>query len=359
MRFAATLSRLQAVQTPRNHAFIKKATEAMAGRKPKLIVDTLSPTNSHLLNLALSDVVPNKYMNPQFPLPSDEPPLPYGHHLVYFPLQLPTSMLMPDGTDPDHSPGDPFVRRMWAGGELTFHRGQQLRLDNRRAVCLETLGAPVMKLGASEAQDKIFVNVRRRYGRIRDEKDSDLVGMDNMLSGHADSVFIDETRSLVFMRKPPPASQDGAGSGAAKKTSERDTDLSFSTALSDVMLFQFSALTYNAHVIHYDRQAAKAREGIDDLLVHGPLMLVLMTTALGHVCRTEKLEIRHFKYRNLKPLHPNEDMEVGVRQTKKNDEHDAGEADSRSYEVWIRGPDGRHAVKATATLVPSQSSTLD
>jgi len=128
-------------------------------------------------------------------------------------------MLTPDGTDPDHAPGYPFVRRMWAGGSVRFRPGWRdaLRLDGRRVVCVETVGEPVVKLGSAGSsgvggQEKVFVEVRRRYyGGVKD----------GILSANADgdadgAVMIDETRRLVFMRER----RSGKGLGPAQEQTQ-------------------------------------------------------------------------------------------------------------------------------------------
>jgi hydroxyacyl-ACP dehydratase HTD2-like protein with hotdog domain len=127
--------------------------------------------------------------------------LPQGHHLVYFPLQLPPSELMSDGTDPAHFPGEPFTRRMWAGGELKFLPGweEKLRLDGRRAVCVETVvKQPVMKWENVVGKEKVFVDVRRVYYANGEEADWAMHASEERAAVH-------EVRKLVFMREPEPA----------------------------------------------------------------------------------------------------------------------------------------------------------
>ncbi len=90
--------------------------------------------------------------------------MPQGHHLVYFPPQVPGSDLLPDGTDPLQSPGPPFVRRMWAGGSLVFNaaRKRHLQLDTTRATCIEKISDVSVK--GTEGDEKVFVNIERRIG---------------------------------------------------------------------------------------------------------------------------------------------------------------------------------------------------
>ncbi len=160
----------------------------MQARPHKAIVDVLSPMPSHLLNVALSDVLPPECDPAHFDRARPDPPsaavvLPQGHHLVYFPLQLPPSQLLADGTDPAHAPGAAFGRRMWAGGSVHFAPGwaDSLRLDGRRTVCVESIGDVALR------SDKVFVDVWRRYG----------------LAEAPDVPLIEEKRSLVFMTGPP------------------------------------------------------------------------------------------------------------------------------------------------------------
>jgi len=223
-------------------AYLRESKARIAARPPKLLFDSLSSTNSHLLNLALADHLPPAAAvsarddspaaaaggNSYSPYPSSSESLsdlilPQGHHLVYFPIQVPASMLTPDGTDPDHAPGYPFVRRMWAGGSVRFRPRwrEALRLDGRRVVCVETVGEPVVKLGSAGAlgvggQEKVFVEVRRKYyGGVVVEGESKgggengrggvkdgVFSADGDADGDADgAVMIDETRRLVFMRE--------------------------------------------------------------------------------------------------------------------------------------------------------------
>lgn len=204
--------------------------ESLARRPHQASYDYLTPGHSHLLNIALWDALPpeaqagKSLRQPQLSLPEEASfgqflmpsasasaagdsgnELSSGHHLVYFPLQLPISLLEPDGTDPAQSPGVPFVRRMWAGGALDFRKPQNLQLDGRRAVCVERLDAPNMELHGGWGQEKIFVDVIRRYGatepdidpRLCMTKPEQLLALENKVWEDAD---LEERRTLVFMR---------------------------------------------------------------------------------------------------------------------------------------------------------------
>jgi acyl dehydratase len=51
--------------------------------------------------------------------------------------------------------------------------------------------------------------------------------------------------------------------------------------VDETQMFFFSAATYNGHRIHYDKEWARAVEGYDDVLVHGPLQAALLARAIG------------------------------------------------------------------------------
>ncbi|KAK0710970.1 HotDog domain-containing protein [Lasiosphaeris hirsuta] len=300
---------------------------------PKLLHDTLSPTPSHLLTLALADHLPPSlspspttpsHVGPlaSYPPPPPTTPLPQGHHLVYFPIQVPPSRLQPDGTDPDHGPGAPFVRRMWAGGSVVFSRGWErvLRLDGRRAVCVETVGAPVLRA------DKVLVEVRRRYGEGVEE----------------------EVRRLVFMREREAWEAGEAGKGRSVRAPQNPS-FSFTLRPDATLLFHFSALSYNAHAIHLNPEYARAQEGYRGLLVHGPLTLVLMLSALRHFSKTQDTWVESIDYRNLAPLYVDEELKVCAREIESSAATTPG---TKRWQVWIEGPDGGLAVRGTAVTSP-------
>lgn len=224
----------------------------LLARPPKCYYDYLTPTNSHLLSVTLADQLPapqddHHAMGPGGsggggggrpyppPISSDldhwtlpkihrgggalpSPPLPQGHHLVYFPPTHPSSALLPDGTDADHWPGPPFSRRLWAGGSVSFAEGwdASLLLDKRRAACVERVEDVRLNWARSGAGngaaggdavgdgdgthavgDKVFVDVVRRYGPVG--QDEDAVDGPEVVRRVEESPAIVERRTLVFL----------------------------------------------------------------------------------------------------------------------------------------------------------------
>jgi len=67
-----------------------------------------------------------------------------------------------------------------------------------------------------------------------------------------------------------------------------------------VLLFRYSALTFNCHRIHYDRPYAVEVEGYPGLLVHGPLLATLL---MDHLSRAlPEAQVRTFEFRAVRPL---------------------------------------------------------
>lgn len=106
------------------------------------------------------------------------------------------------------------------------------------------------------------------------------------------------------------------------------------------MLFRFSALSFNAHKIHIDPQYTREVEGHRNLLVHGPLSLVLMLSVLRSQLKDGEMVLR-FDYKNLAPLYAEEEMKICVR---KNPDKE------NKFDIWIEGRDGGYAVKGTAVV---------
>ncbi|KAL2881132.1 hypothetical protein SGCOL_003422 [Colletotrichum sp. CLE4] len=288
----------------------------------KEIPDHLSPTPSHLLNLLFSDILTSSTeYPPKYPSSSSEPaaPLPQGHHLAYFPLQSLPSWLMPDGTDPDHCPGAPFTRRLWAGGEVRFREGweDELRLDGRRVGCVESVEDVRAEKG------RVWVELWRRYGVSAGGCGE---------SGPA----VEERRTLAFL----PDFDVPAPTRRCLKAPYKPT-ASLTLTPTQNLLTNFSALTYNAHAIHLD-PAWAAQEGHPATLVHGPLSLALMLAFLNRQGKGQN--VRWYGYRNLAPLYCGREMTLCLREK--------GESEGeRKWDVWIEGADGGMAVKGTATTV--------
>ncbi|KAK4135421.1 hypothetical protein BT67DRAFT_378158 [Trichocladium antarcticum] len=319
--------------------YLVNAKNKLASQPIASIGDILSTTSSRLLTISLLDHCPSLFPpDHAVPPPTRPVTMPQGHHLVYYPLQLPPSQLMPDGTDPAHSPGAPFVRRMWAGGSVVFpDEGRAVMLlDGRSGLCTESVGAPLMRADQPEGKEKVFVEVTREYG-VRAE------------FGEWFPAVL-EVRRLVFMRERERGREAEGPPGKERRIVKMSATPEFTFPLKPdaTLLFHFSALTYNAHAIHIDPDYARKREGYKGLLVHGPLTLVLMLEALRAsldqlltTARAQQQYIKSIDYRNLAPLYVDEEMKVCLRRGKQ-------EGGELKWDVWVEGPEGGLAVRASA-----------
>ncbi|KAL4724878.1 hypothetical protein ACLX1H_008325 [Fusarium chlamydosporum] len=294
---------------------------ALKAHPPKIIPDYLTPMPSHLLTTTINDLL---YPSPSSSIISSPPKiLPQGHHLVYFPIQLPPSRLIPDGADPDHSPGLPYIRRVWAGGEVMF-RGEEMKLDARPVVCREKIED--VNLRGREGEEKVFVDVWRKYGtghEVEGRQEWD----------------IEERRTLVFMREE----KEPAELPTRLLKYPHPPNYSISLTPSPIHLFHFSALSFNAHSIHFDPQFAREVDGHRALLVHGPFTLALMLRVLNDQVGSGAT-VHKFSYRNYAPLYVNEKMSINIRRVSKD------EGVEGRWDVWIEGPEGGMAVKGTADI---------
>ena len=81
---------------------------------------------------------------------------------------------------------------------------------------------------------------------------------------------VDGTRCIVEQQDLVYRDDPGADAEATARTAPTDADVSETVTPSEVLLFRYSALTFNGHRIHYDRRYASDVEGYDGLVVHGP-----------------------------------------------------------------------------------------
>ncbi|TRM56219.1 hypothetical protein BD626DRAFT_520401 [Schizophyllum amplum] len=229
--------------------------------------------------------------------------LPHGHHLAFFYPRSPEGKLRPDGTDGAFCPPPPFVRRMWAGGSMSWDNARPLRVGEPvTAVAVVDEGGVQVKAGAEgktgaglgattdvkaeartkvETRDKppmVFVNQHIAYTPVGERAPA-----------------VVERRSHVFL--PGAALPRG---GKLRPAPELPApEFSFEYCPTATTLFRFSALTFNAHHIHLDKEYARA-EGYKDRLVHGPLTALMLLETLAY--NFPAAQPAYFEYRARNPL---------------------------------------------------------
>jgi 3-methylfumaryl-CoA hydratase len=231
-------------------------------------------------------------------------------HWLYF---LPThrqSELGPDGhaARGGFLPRVPLPRRMWAGSRLQFMSA--VRVGQTLSRRSEVTNVQV-KEGRSGAL--VFVTVRHD---IRADEQPAIV----------------EEHDIVYRELP--RAEDGPARSTPAPTNETWTRRVHADA---VLLFRYSALTFNGHRIHYDRQYVEDVEGYPGLVVHGPLIATLLLDLVRR--ELPRAEVSAFAFRAAAPAFDTEDFDVCGRLE---NDHTA--------KLWARGPDGRLAMEATATL---------
>jgi 3-methylfumaryl-CoA hydratase len=207
-------------------------------------------------------------------VPDILPPL--GHWLYFLP-DARQSAIGEDGHPRRDGAGllppVPLPRRMWAGSRIEFLAPIKVGAALTRVT---TVDAIKPKRGASG--DLLFVTLRHDIAAngvpaIREEQD------------------------IVF-REPAPASP--APQAPTPVAPAEPADVVRSVSPDPVLLFRYSALTFNAHRIHYDRDYARDVEGYAGLVVHGPLIATLL---MDHALRSAPdLAPRHFAFRAEAPL---------------------------------------------------------
>lgn len=181
--------------------------------------------------------------------------LPAGWEGVFFPFDAALADLRPDGTPARDGviPEIDLPRRMYAGETTEFLRPLRVGDDVTRTT---VLGSVVEKSGSRGRL--MFVDVEREYA----------VGGETAVRTVWHDVFLEAADPDAAPRAPRP---DTAVVDEGDWLEE--------LVLDARQLFRFSALTFNTHLIHYDRAWAREVEGLPDLLVHGPLTRILLMDA--------------------------------------------------------------------------------
>ncbi|KAF8416519.1 hypothetical protein EV426DRAFT_420003 [Tirmania nivea] len=341
------------------------APDSLLGRQYCPLPDILSPTNAHLLTLSLAP-----YLAPTQPPPisirtSGE--LNPGFYLAYFPpLFLHERDVMPDGSDATQSPGPArdWPRRMWAGGEVYFGSGEGeggALMIGEGAVCEESV-VRVDRKGAKSGE-KVFVWFERRYfGCLVGGEGYMALEEGRLLANGGRKPAVREKRCLVFMKH-----KEGDGTKVMKVETKvvkppNPPDFSLTFTPTPTLLLRFSALTFNAHKIHFDPVYCAQVENHRAPLCHGPLSqvflleLLRLNLPLPQGQGGKKYRVRKFEYRNLAPMYVGEKYTICGRLKREGGDVQFGEevgmevGRGRVYELWAETPKGGLGVKATAAV---------
>lgn len=238
--------------------------------------DLLTPRLAEAFDATL-DALPRTYR------PGEEAPL--GIHWCLGNPAVRASGLGRDG----HPKREGFMppvalpRRMWAAGDLTFHAPLTIDSEVTRLSAIRSIDE---KRGRSGPL--VFVVIEHRY----------------LQDGEA---RLTEDQTLVFREDPKPG-EEGA-TATAPTTSEPGHTVRTLTP-DAVMLFRYSALTFNGHRIHYDLAYAREVEGYPGLVVHGPLIATLLLRACAEAKPGSRVQALSF--RGLSPTFAGEPLSISL-----------------------------------------------
>ena len=247
------------------------------------------------------------------PAPTPGAPLPPLWHWLYFLPQQRQSEIGPDG----HArrggflPPVPLPRRMWAGGRLEWMRDNPLRIGDA-VQRLSRIASVTHKAGRTG--DLLFVLVKHEVH-------------------NANGLALTEEHDIVYRAAaqtgdptPPPV--------AAEKNAAWQREIT----PDDVMLFRYSALTFNGHRIHYDRRYVTEVEGYPGLIVHGPLIATLLVDLI----RREKPDARiaRFEFKAVRPTFDLNPFRLNGQLA----------SDGKSVRVWASDHEGCLTMQGAATL---------
>ncbi len=240
-------------------------------------------------------------------------PLPPLWHWLYFLPMHRQSDIGPDGHAKrgGFMPPVPLPRRMWAGSQFEFRH--PVRVGDE-VVRTSTIEAVTSKAGRSGPL--VFVRVRHELH----------------CNGAADAAVV-EFHDIVYREAqaagdlPPPPQQ-------------APTDAAWQRQIvpDDVLLFRYSALTFNGHRIHYDRQYVTQVEGYPGLVVHGPLIATLLMDLLHR--QAPDSEVIHFQFKAVRPTFDLNHFHVNGQPA----------ADGKRIRLWASDHEGWLTMDATATL---------
>ena len=224
--------------------------------------------------------------------------LPPLAHWLYFLPSVRQSLLDIDGHAKrgDMLPPVPLPQRMWAGSRVRFLQPIPVGSTMSRR---STIAGVTAKSGRSGPM--IFITVEHRItvgGSVAVIEEQDLVYR-GPVSPSTAAASADGAQRAATLRADalPPRAAASPSTGAAPELRSRTTRR---FVPDPVRLFRFSALTFNAHRIHYDRDYARDVEGYPGLVVHGQLLAILL---LDHFLRhAGAVQVNAFAFRAQQPL---------------------------------------------------------
>jgi 3-methylfumaryl-CoA hydratase len=242
---------------------------------------------------------------------------PLWHWLFFLPHHR-QSEIGPDGHAKRGGflPSVPLPRRMWAGGRLHWHAPLRVGDAVRR---VSTIASVTHKAGRTG--DLLFVLVKHEVH-------------------NAHGLCLTEEHDIVYRPAAQPGDAAPAPLSAAQQV-QPGTVWQREVVPDDVLLFRYSALTFNGHRIHYDRQYVTQVEGYPGLVVHGPLIATLLVDL---VRRHSDRPMKRFEFKALRPTFECADQ----RHLRVSGQPDAS---GQHIRLWAQDHAGWLTMQASAELV--------
>lgn len=238
-------------------------------------------------------------------------PLPPLWHWLYFLPIHRQSEIGPDGHAKRGGflPPVPLPRRMWAGSQFEFRSPVRVGDAVTRTSTIDDVTTKTGRTGSL-----VFVKVRHEV----------------RCNGAPDPAIV-EFHDIVYRDAKKPGDPEPAPQAA-----ETGAPWQRELVPDDVLLFRYSALTFNGHRIHYDRQYVTEVEGYPGLIVHGPLIATLLMDLLRR--EAPDADVATFRFKAVRPTFDGRPMRVN------------GAREGSTVRLWAQDHEGWLTMDATALL---------
>jgi len=226
---------------------------------------------------------------------------------LYFPSPTPLEDLAADGHPAlgGFLPPVDLPRRMWAGGRFEFSRELTIGSQVQRSSKIINVA-----LKSGRSGKLCFVTVRHEYS----------------IEGN---ICLSEEHDIVYRDKPNPLAP-----APTPQEPPQCPDFKEEVTPSAVMLFRYSALTFNSHRIHYDIDYCRNKEGYPGLVFHGPLTATLLAGVAQRLHPDKRLS--KFEFRAISPLFASAPFTIGAK------------SKGNGIQLWAETPDQNLAMTACA-----------
>lgn len=237
--------------------------------------------------------------------------------------------LGPDGSSTVYSAPSPYSRRMWAGGKFEWPSAS-VRGGDAGAKIGDLVQETVSVASVDLKLDRglVFVHQDRIWHRVEGDDDDGRASTSS-------PALLKERRSFVFrpgisQQTSTTSTKDTStksrkGSTSLAQTTPSNPLLSFTYTPTLPLLFRFSALTFNAHRIHYDVQWCREVEGHEAPVVHGPMTACLMAEIAVHWANkqgSEGMVLRSLDYRATAPMYIDRPIEFTMSHSEQSERNE-------------------------------------